>query len=242
MSLFGHVTLGQAAEFIRGITFKPADLVEPFSEDSVVCMRTTNIQVDLEESDVLAVPKKLVPRPDKYLREGDILISSANSWNLVGKCCYIPKLDYEATAGGFISILRARSTYDPRFLYHWLNSPRVQHQARHCGRQTTNIANLDVTRFLNLHVPKLELSRQHVIAEVLDKADGIRRKRQKAHRLADDFLRAAFLDMFGDPVTNPKRLNINPLVKVSTFVSGGTPSKSKSSYWGGHSLGCHQRI
>ncbi|HHM4359503.1 TPA: hypothetical protein ACRL9G_005574, partial [Pseudomonas aeruginosa] len=42
------------------------------------------------------------------------------------------------------------------------------------------------------------------IAAILDKADAIRRKRQQAIQLADDFLRAVFLDMFGDPVTNPK--------------------------------------
>ena len=48
------------------------------------------------------------------------------------------------------------------------------------------------------------LPEQKRIAAILDKADAIRRKRQQAIQLADDFLRAVFLDMFGDPVTNPK--------------------------------------
>jgi len=48
------------------------------------------------------------------------------------------------------------------------------------------------------------LKEQKRIAAILDKADGIRRKRKQAIQLADDFLRSVFLDMFGDPVTNPK--------------------------------------
>ncbi|HCF4246200.1 TPA: restriction endonuclease subunit S, partial [Pseudomonas aeruginosa] len=51
-------------------------------------------------------------------------------------------------------------------------------------------------------IPLPPLSEQKRIAAILDKADAIRRKRQQAIQLADDFLRAVFLDMFGDPVTN----------------------------------------
>lgn len=49
-----------------------------------------------------------------------------------------------------------------------------------------------------------DLEEQKRIAAILDKADGIRRKRGEALKLADDFVRSLFLDMFGDPVTNPK--------------------------------------
>ena len=232
MTHVANVPLGQAADFIRGITFKPVDLVDPFSDESVVCMRTKNIQIDLDERDLIAVPKRFVPREDKYLREGDILISSANSWNLVGKCCYVPRLRYEATAGGFISILRAKPGYDPRFLYHWLNSPRVQHQARHCGRQTTNIANLDVNRFLNLHVPDQDLSQQRLAARVLDKAYDICLKTAQATKLANKFLRAVFLDMFGDPQTNSKRLPMAPIRQLGRVVTGNTPPRNRPDYYG----------
>ncbi|MBT63480.1 MAG: hypothetical protein CML13_09750 [Puniceicoccaceae bacterium] len=51
---------------------------------------------------------------------------------------------------------------------------------------------------------KPDLLEQQRIAGILDQADAIRRKRQQALQLTDDFLRATFLDLFGDPVTNPK--------------------------------------
>ena len=53
-------------------------------------------------------------------------------------------------------------------------------------------------------IPLPPLTEQKRIAAILDKADAIRSKRQQAIQLADEFLRAVFLDMFGDPVTNPK--------------------------------------
>src|SRR5688572_24935316 len=104
-------------------------------------MRTKNVQDILDESDLIAVPSSLVKREELYLQEGDILLSSANSWNLVGKVCRVPKLRYRATAGGFISVVRPRQGLDSRYLYHWLASPVVQEKVRSCSRQTTNISN-----------------------------------------------------------------------------------------------------
>ncbi|OAI21251.1 hypothetical protein A1356_21295 [Methylomonas koyamae] len=47
-------------------------------------------------------------------------------------------------------------------------------------------------------IPLPPLPEQKRIAAILDKADSLRRKNQQAIQLADKFLRAVFLDMFGD--------------------------------------------
>lgn len=76
-----------------------------------------------------------------------------------------------------------------------------------------------------IEIPLPSLTEQKRIAAILDKADGLRRKRQQAIDLADQFLRSAFLDMFGDPVTNPKgweEKTYGDLIKVSS----GTGLKS----------------
>lgn len=59
------------------------------------------------------------------------------------------------------------------------------------------------------------------IAAILDKADAIRRKRQQAIKLADDFVRSVFLEMFGDPVTNPKGLEVKPVGEVADCIVPG---------------------
>lgn len=208
------MTVADAAEFIRGITFKPHELIDLDDPDAIVCMRTKNIQADLDERDLIAVPSRLVRQEQKLLRAGDILISSANSWELVGKCSFVPELSYRATAGGFIAIVRPKSRTHPRFLYHWLNSPATQHVIRNMGRQTTNISNLDVNRFKEIELPAYEYDEQRRIAAILDKADAIRRKREQALTLADHFLRSVFLEMFGDLNENPHQWQSLPLVKV----------------------------
>ncbi|EWC41666.1 restriction endonuclease subunit S [Stutzerimonas stutzeri] len=71
-----------------------------------------------------------------------------------------------------------------------------------------------------VEIPLPPLPEQKRIAAILDKADAIRRKRQQAIQLADDFLRAVFLDMFGDPVTNPKGWDLLPFSAVGTLDRG----------------------
>ncbi|TNY99739.1 restriction endonuclease subunit S [Vibrio parahaemolyticus] len=65
-----------------------------------------------------------------------------------------------------------------------------------------------------LNVPLPPLAEQKRIAAILDKADAIRQKRKQAIELADEFLRSVFLDMFGDPVTNPKGWEVKPLSEL----------------------------
>jgi len=232
--------LGDVVEFMRGITFKPEDVIDPGKSGAVVCMRTKNVQELLDVSDLIAVPPEFVRREELFLQENDVLISSANSWNLVGKVAQVPALPYKATAGGFIAIVRARQgEIDPKFLYRWLASGCSQAAIRACGRQTTNISNLSVPQFLALPIAVPNPVEQQRIATILDNADSLRRKRQEAIRLADDFLRAVFIDMFGDPVTNPKGWQVKRLDALGSLdrgVSKHRPRNDPSLLGGSHPL------
>ena len=201
------VRLGDHAKLIRGITFKPVDKCDPHDEGSVVCMRTKNVQATLDVSDLIAVPRSLVKNSERILSTGDILVSSANSWNLVGKCCRVPKLQHPSTAGGFISILRPKTDkLESSYLYRWFSSDEIQRRLRSFANQTTNISNLNHKRTLDLQVPLPPIDKQKRIAGILDAADALRAKRREALAQLDTLLQSTFLDMFGDPVTNPMGL------------------------------------
>ncbi|WP_301174610.1 restriction endonuclease subunit S [Actinomadura geliboluensis] len=229
MTRINNVTLGEVARFIRGITFKPDDVVPRDSPNSVWCMRTKNVQSQLDLSDLWAVRAAFVKRPEQYLMAGDLLVSSANSWNLVGKCCWIPKLEHDSTFGGFVSVLRADTNkIHPRYLYHWFSSSRVQATIRSFGRQTTNISNLDTKRCLQMSIPLPPLDAQQNIAELLDQADAFRAKRREAIGLLDELTQSIFLDMFGDPSINrngwPVR-TIGDLIESATYGTGQKAAK-----------------
>ena len=76
------------------------------------------------------------------------------------------------------------------------------------------------TTLSSIKIPLPPLEEQKRIAAILDKADRIRRKRQEAIRLTEELGRSIFLDMFGDPVTNPKGWGMKILCDVSEILTG----------------------
>ena len=79
-------------------------------------------------------------------------------------------------------------------------------------------------------IPLPPLPEQKRIATLLDKADAIRRKRQQAIDLADEFLRSVFLDMFGDPVTNPKGWEVCACADICRQITVGLVIRPASYY------------
>ena len=82
-----------------------------------------------------------------------------------------------------------------------------------------------------LRVPLLlpPLDEQRRIVEVLERAAGIRRRREQALDKARALIPALFLDMFGDPATNPKGWEIRMLGSVAEVQGGLQVTKRRSS-------------
>jgi type I restriction enzyme S subunit len=224
------VPLDEVAEFIRGITFKPGDIEDGPTDTNVDCLRTKNVQSSLDTRDVWAIDKSFVKRPNQYVIEGDILISSANSWNLVGKCSWIPKLARPTSFGGFVTVLRRRSkSVDPRYLFHWFSSAQVQRTIRSFGNQTTNISNLDLKRTASLKLPLPPIDEQRRLVAVLDRADELRTKRSHALAHLDSLKRSIFHSMFGDVSINDKEWEQGRKLADIAMVSSGITKGRKTS-------------
>jgi type I restriction enzyme S subunit len=226
-SLPNSVKLGEVAHFIRGVTFKPEDVVPVGTEGSIGCMRTKNVQSELDTSDLWHISPSLVKRTEQYLQSGDVIVSSANSLNLVGKCCWVPELPYPSTFGGFVSVLRRSSErLDRRYLYRWFSSPRVQRTVRSFSRQTTNIANLNLSRCLELELPLPSLEEQERIVGLLDEADGLRDKRKQVTASLNELKQALFVDIFGSPVEQSTKWDSATLGVLASEFRYGTSRKS----------------
>ncbi|AOW94040.1 hypothetical protein BFN03_18920 [Rhodococcus sp. WMMA185] len=209
------------------MTFKPADVVPPDTVGSVSCMRTKNVQEHLDLSDVWAIDTVHVKRVEQYLKKGDLLVSSANSWNLVGKCSWVPELERRSTFGGFVTVLRPNEDkVDPRFLYRFFSSDRTQATARSFSRQTTNISNLDLKRCAAMPILLPPLAEQRRIAAILDHADALRAKRREALARLDELTQSIFVEMFGEPSTNPRGWPVQTMDELcmGNFRNGLSPS------------------
>ncbi|MDG9788042.1 restriction endonuclease subunit S [Acinetobacter johnsonii] len=111
---------------------------------------------------------------------------------------------------------------DNRWLMHTINSPvmrqRINEYVTGTTRQRISRGNFSK---LKISVPPLEQQRR--IASILDQADELRQKRQQAIEKLDQLLQATFIDMFGDPVSNPKGWEKEKMDTLMTIVRGGSP-------------------
>jgi type I restriction enzyme S subunit len=122
---------------------------------------------------------------------------------------------------------------DARYLAHFLRQECIRKQGE--SRMTGSAGQRRVPEhFLaGLTIPLLPLPEQRRIAEILDKADALRAKRRAALAQLDTLTQSIFLDMFGDPATNPKGWPIRKTEDVAEIVSGATPRTDNESYWDG---------
>lgn len=82
-----------------------------------------------------------------------------------------------------------------------------------------------------LQIPLPTLTQQQKIANILDAADELRQNDKALIAKYDELKQALFLDMFGDPVSNPKKWKINKLKEISTKIhSGNTPKGGSEVY------------
>lgn len=94
----------------------------------------------------------------------------------------------------------------PEYLYYWSLIYDPRHQA-----QTTSLPSLPTSLIKSAKVPLPALDEQRRIVDLLSRAEGIVRLRREAQKKAAAIIPALFLDMFGDPATNPKGWRLNTL-------------------------------
>ncbi len=156
--------LGEIASIVRGIAFPKEDKRAEPLPGHVACLRTTNVQRTVEWEDLWFVPEKHVKRDEQLVRSGDILISTANSYELVGKVAPVVGIPHKATLGAFISLIRPNERVEPKFLYYQLAWGKTQSRIRETASTTTNISNVSTKKLLTLEMftPPLEAQREIV--------------------------------------------------------------------------------
>lgn len=174
----------------------------------------TSTEESVTEAAVRAARLKIVPK-------GSLLVAMYGA--TVGRTAI---LGVDATTNQAVCHIRpdpARA--DTRYVWFALRAKLPELLARRVGGAQPNISQ-ETIRTTKIRLPRL--AEQLRIAEILDKADAIRRKRKEAIALSEELLRSAFLEMFGDPVSNPKGWKITRLGDLSEDLRYGTSEKCGS--------------
>jgi len=77
-------------------------------------------------------------------------------------------------------------------------------------------------------IPLPSLEDQKRIVAILDQADALRQKRKQAIALLDEYVKSVFLEMFGDPVSNPKGWEVDCLRNYILDVKNGLSRRRKT--------------
>jgi len=113
---------------------------------------------------------------------------------------------------------------DYKFLAYWLKFKKnaLLNEAR--GVALQNISKTIVAKQV-ISLPSV--AEQQRIVSLLDQADALRRKRKESIKLLDEYVQAVFMEMFGDPVTNPKRWSTKPVGDLIDFMTSGSRGWAK---------------
>ncbi|MBE9246683.1 restriction endonuclease subunit S [Microcystis aeruginosa LEGE 00239] len=192
------ITLGKLAEKIDyGFSASATDV-----GDGPKFLRITDIQDD--HVNWSTVPLCEADKQDtiKYaLAEGDIVFARTGA--TTGKSYLIRHCPQNSIFASYLIRVRPSKDVDSGYLSRFFQTSSYWRQIN-LNTSGTAQGGVNATKLKTLLVPLPPLEEQRKIAAILDKADGVRRKRKEAIRLTEELLRSTFLEMFGDPVTNPK--------------------------------------
>lgn len=195
------VTLGEVCIFVRG-PFGGALKKDCFVEDGYAVYEQQHAIYNQFNNIRYFVDELKFNELQRFkLNSGDLIMSCSGT---MGKIAIVPENIKTGIINQALLKLTPSEKVDLNYLKYWLESESFQltlNDNTH-GAAIKNVASVSVLKAIKIPLPPLAVQKR--IAAILDKADAIRQKRQQAINLADDFLRSVFLDMFGDPVTNPK--------------------------------------
>ncbi len=157
-------------------------------------------------------PSKFTAAPTKTSKPGDIILCIRAT---IGDLNWS---DTEYCLGrGVAGLSCDPETLNQSYLWHWLGYAAPELKAKGRGAIFLQVSKADIEE---LRIPLPPLPEQRRIAAILDKADALRTKRCEAITKLDQLLQSVFLDMFGDPVTNPKGWPLHALPDCTFFQEG----------------------
>lgn len=211
------VKLGEAADILSGYAFKS----ELFSDsEGMPLIRIRDVVRGFTET------RYSGEFGDEFVvQNGEIVIGMDGNFNA-------------AKWGGGRALLNQRvckikareSVLNENYLFHYL--PNALKKIEDATPFVT-VKHLSVKGIREIEIPIPPLPEQHSIAAILDQADALRVKRREALAQLDSLTQSIFIEMFGDPVTNPKGIQQKPLgdllklksgnfLPATDMVSGGT--------------------
>jgi len=200
-----YINLGEAATFVNGYAFKP----EQWSDEGLEIIRIQNLTEGSCSTNYFQGEI-----PSKYkVKYGDLLIS----WSAtLGVFTWKSK---DAWLNQHIfKVVFDKKEFDKQFFKHLIASSLRKMSEQVHGATMKHITKKKFDAFI---IPYPPLEEQKKIAAILDAADKLRQKDAQLIEKYNALSQSLFLDMFGDPVTNPMGWEYSELSELVTKLGDG---------------------
>ena len=218
--------IGDICDILNGYAFKSSKYVA----DGIRVIRITNVQKGfVEDTNPQYYPVSEQREIEKYmLCEGDLLMSLTGN---VGRVGLLSAEMLPAALNQRVACIRIRNPaviYKP-FLFHLLNSDYFENK---CILASQGVAqkNMSTEWLKEYPIPSFSMDKQMEIASFFDKIDDLIAHRKEQVRNMDQAVKSRFIELFGDPVINPKGFPCYTVGEVIDFQGGSQPDKKYFEY------------
>lgn len=209
-----NACLKDVASLIRGISFSKDERKMSYDNNDLGIITTRAAQEFGIDSNYIQYIDNKFRKEEKILKKGDILISLANSLNLVGRVTYMNESSNNLSFGAFMGVVRANSDKIlPKYLFYILKSDNAKNYFVSVARTTTNISNLtfeDLSEYI-FPLPPLEMQ-----SKIIEELDSYQQIIDGAKRIVENY----------KPTTPNVKGDIKTLEEIAVFQPNKNEVKS----------------
>ena len=197
------------------------------NETGTKVLRTTNFTSEgiINYNDVVVRSISEAKIEKKKLHYGDIILekSGGTEKTPVGRVVFCDEFIENDTylCNNFTQAMRVNKAIAvPKYVFYFMWNLHYSGKTDLLQNKTTGIRNLQVKAYLNedFYLPSLEEQRK--IAAVLDKVSDLITKRRQQLKKLDLLVKARFVEMFGDPVSNSYQFPVLSLSELGELGRG----------------------
>ena len=152
---------------------------------------------------------------DYYLQKDDILMSHINSLKHLGKvgyCYYDMKIIHGMN---LLNIRVNPNNVYPKYLYYYFKSNNFKIKLNKISKQSVNQSSFSISDLKKIRIDIIDLKKQKLIASKLDKVVEVISIRKKQIEELNNLIKSQFVEMFGDPIINEKKWNVDTIKNVA---------------------------
>ncbi len=220
-----ETALASAEAFIDGDWVETKDQ-DPEGNVRLVQLADVGDGCYLDKSSRFLTSEKAATLRCTFLKRGDVLV--ARMPDPLGRACLFPGDSKRSVTVVDVCVIRPNpNEQDARWLMHCLNAPAVRSQIAGLASGTTR-SRISRGNLKKITIRQPPLAEQRRIAEVLDRAEGLRVKRRAALAKLDTLIQSLYLDLFGHPASNSKKWSFGRIGDLLESASYGTSEKASA--------------